>query len=524
MSLEDLPRAERMAFGYYEQMLALLLFICCLALFTDRLVAQRKNRHVMNASTSDMVSESRKSGVSSISAVLMKKYLVVYAIVMGADWLQGPYLFSLYREQYRFEERVVALLFVTGFVSAGVFAPLVGVLADQHGRRQLCLVFCITYTTTCALMTIHSLPVLLFGRLLGGASTSILFSAFESWLISASNSASLPVSDLSTIMGRATLVNGFVAATAGVVSNQLVEVTGGNFVSPFMASGMLLMVGWVVIRATWAENYGTVRASTTKRDLFQVKRLGLAWKIVRKDVRLVVLGWTQTCFEGSMYLFVFLWVPLLQESSEIPGNLPLGLIFSSFMVSMMLGSLFYTLIISGASDRTEEGSSKQSQGKDRHSPTPPPSETSKIKPSASPQKHPSSLRLHAKLSSIICLASALALSSSILSHSSHFRFLSFCLFEACVGMYYPVQGTLRGMLIANEHRATLSSLFRVPLNVFVVVSLLTGVSAARHTVLSVCAILLLCSSVVTASVIVEQTGERSPLVISDSGSSSENLR
>ncbi|CAA7261188.1 unnamed protein product [Cyclocybe aegerita] len=512
-----------MAFGYYEQMLALLLFICCLALFTDRLVAQRKNRHVMNASTSDMVSESRKSGVSSISAVLMKKYLVVYAIVMGADWLQGPYLFSLYREQYRFEERVVALLFVTGFVSAGVFAPLVGVLADQHGRRQLCLVFCITYTTTCALMTIHSLPVLLFGRLLGGASTSILFSAFESWLISASNSASLPVSDLSTIMGRATLVNGFVAATAGVVSNQLVEVTGGNFVSPFMASGMLLMVGWAVIRATWTENYGAVRASTTERDVFQVKRLGQAWKIVRKgfglDVRLVVLGWTQTCFEGSMYLFVFLWVPLLQESSEIPGNLPLGLIFSSFMVSMMLGSLFYTFIISGTSNRTEGGSSRQSQVKDRNSPTPPPSETSNIKPSASPQKHLSSLRLHAKLSSIICLTSALGLSSSILSPSSHFRFFSFCLFEACVGMYYPVQGTLRGMLIANEHRATLSSLFRVPLNVFVVVSLLTGVSAARHVVLSVCAVLLVSSSVVTAFVTVEQTGERSPLIVPSSRSS-----
>lgn len=50
---------------------------------------------------------------------------------VGADWLQGPYIFSLYREQYGFSERVVASLFVTGFLSAGLAAPLVGVWADQ---------------------------------------------------------------------------------------------------------------------------------------------------------------------------------------------------------------------------------------------------------------------------------------------------------------------------------------------------------------------------------------------------------
>ena len=50
----------------------------------------------------------------------------------GADWLQGPYVYSLYREQYNFPERLVAILFVTGFVSAGLAAPLVGVWADQQ--------------------------------------------------------------------------------------------------------------------------------------------------------------------------------------------------------------------------------------------------------------------------------------------------------------------------------------------------------------------------------------------------------
>ena len=49
----------------------------------------------------------------------------------GADWLQGPYVYSLYREQYEFPERLVAVFFVTGFMSAGIAAPLVGAWADK---------------------------------------------------------------------------------------------------------------------------------------------------------------------------------------------------------------------------------------------------------------------------------------------------------------------------------------------------------------------------------------------------------
>jgi len=243
----------------------------------------------------------------------------------------------------------------------------------------------------------------------------------------------MPSTDLSTIFGRATLLNGFVATGAGIASNQLVTLTN-SFASPFVASGALLLLAYLVIRASWGENFGGSGA-TTSNDLFQLKRLGLAWRIVRDgesellfyhlqlvivnlDPMLLAIGLTQTCFEGSMYLFVFLWVPSLQEASPTFPTiaLPLGYIFSSFMISMMLGSLLYSAIIA----------------------------------------HSGGLTVHAKLSSLVCAVAALALACSVRSESEHIRFWSFCAFEACVGMYYPVQGMLRGTLISNEHRATVS--------------------------------------------------------------------
>ena len=129
-----------------------------------------------------------------------------------------------------------------------------------------------------------------------------------------------------------------------------------------------------------------------------------------------------------MYIFVFLWVPSMQEASpsSTSTSLPLGYIFSAFMVSMMLGSLLYTAIVASHQRRLAQ----------------------------SPKNIDSALALHAKLSSLVCAASALALATCVASADEHVRFWAFCAFEACVGMYYPVQGTLRGTLISNEHRAT----------------------------------------------------------------------
>ncbi|KAK0480719.1 hypothetical protein IW261DRAFT_1419071 [Armillaria novae-zelandiae] len=472
--------------GFYEQQLVVLTSFCLLSLLIDRHVTRRKS---IKAADDSLEQGIPATSESKSLATLTRQYLVVYGVVMGADWLQGPYVYSLYREQYGFPERIVAILFVTGFMSAGLAAPFVGVYADQHGRKRICLLFCITYALSCVLILVPWLPVLLFGRILGGISTSILFSVFESWLVSASTSLLLPQSDISVIMGRATLLNGFVATGAGVVSNEIVSISS-SFASPFIASGALLMLAWGLMRVSWIENYGGGGGTTDDDwDIFQTTRLRQAWNIVRLDTLLLTLGLTQTCFEGSMYLFVFLWVPSLQEASESPELLPLGYIFSSFMLSMMLGSLLYTAIVS-------------------HPPS----------PSAATGSVDSLLTTHAKLSSMVSAVSALALAVSVTFPDEKIRFWAFCTFEACVGMYYPVQGTLRGFLITNEHRATrvkvelikgfqLSALFRVPLNVFVVVSLLTGVSSARYAVLTACTLMLAFSSVVTGAVIVKRSDE-----------------
>ena len=58
-----------------------------------------------------------------------------------------------------------------------------GPLADKFGRKKLTLVFCVLYAVCCFIKFTKHFWVLLGGRLLGGISTSLLFSVFESWYV-----------------------------------------------------------------------------------------------------------------------------------------------------------------------------------------------------------------------------------------------------------------------------------------------------------------------------------------------------
>lgn len=143
-------------------------------------------------------------------------------------------------------------LFTTGFVSGAVAGYFIGSLADRHGRKASCLFFCAAYALSCILTTIPSVPLLFVGRVLGGLGTSLLFSVFESWMVTDFHARRLGEKgmDLSRTFGLMSTVNSIVAIVSGVVSEWLVSVTGTRK-SPFLASVGLLVVAAGVIASQW---------------------------------------------------------------------------------------------------------------------------------------------------------------------------------------------------------------------------------------------------------------------------------
>lgn len=133
-------------------------------------------------------------------------------------------------------ESTVAALFTTGFVAAGLTASFVGSLADQNGRRSACLLYCITYSASCLTVLSDDTLLLFFGRVLGGFSTTLQYSVFESWMVSEYHSRDLQrCLALGNLFSFSVTLSGIIAIIAGVVGEALVEYSGTK-TSPVSAS------------------------------------------------------------------------------------------------------------------------------------------------------------------------------------------------------------------------------------------------------------------------------------------------
>ena len=235
---------------------------------------------------------------------------------------------------------MVAALITTGFVTAGITASFVGSLADRFGRRAACLSFCVSYTLSCLSILSDDMLVLFVGRAFGGLSTTLLYSVFETWMISEYHKRGLSdCLELGNMFSFALTLSSSVAILAGVVGDTIVWFTGTK-ISPFMAAVLCLIAAFTLIHQKWSENYGEAIDEKTN------SRIGL--RALLTDSRIIALGLNTTIFEGSMYLFVFFWSPAIISSRTLDSNNnlppPFGIIFSCFMCAMMLGSLVFSTI------------------------------------------------------------------------------------------------------------------------------------------------------------------------------------
>ncbi len=125
--------------------------------------------------------DQQKQSVSNANFLAFQRsFFAVYFLALFGDWLQGPYVYKLY-DYYGFKESQIAVLYVAGFASSVVFGTATGPLADLVGRKKIALLFSILYTICCLTKLSSSYWMLMVGRIMGGISTSMLFSTFESW-------------------------------------------------------------------------------------------------------------------------------------------------------------------------------------------------------------------------------------------------------------------------------------------------------------------------------------------------------
>lgn len=310
--------------------------------------------------------------------------------------------------------------------------------------------------------------VLIIGRILGGLSTSLLFSAFESWMVSEHRRLKFHDDLLASTFSISSAGNGISAISAGF----LAQLAAGRLIFEFSSSllhftvllvsdrygdigpfqlAIALTVVTLVIVLFWHENYGSAESSADekKNDKEEPKSFFESLMIAINTPQILLVGLSQACFEGTIFTFgnttfysvrlfveltflsvsrlpVFLWVPTLQ--ALITGPLHTGLVFSAFMLAMTLGGLLSSLLLPLCSS---DGVST--------------------------------------LCTLVFFVAAGAMAMPLIAYDFWSVLLAFLLLETMVGMFNSLGGMLRSKFYPEHLQSSVMSVFRLPLNILVVV-------------------------------------------------------
>jgi len=376
---------------------------------------------------------------------LQIKFLAAFWLLRCGYWMSGPYVVPAYKSKVfggvEASMGLVSKIFLSGFAATAIFGPSIGQATDKYGRKAGTIAFALLYSLGCASIKSNTLWMLFAGRAVVGCALSLLFSAPEAWL--AGEASRKNVSKyLGETFGLAYTGDALVAIIAGKLASWAAGMRGVT--GPFDLSIVFLAAGAVVAGLFWRENKAVTAATSASSsdDSGKGAKKGSikeAFDIVRGDQKLMLVGAVQSLFEAAMYVFILQWPPAIAGAvSAYFGEgamTPFGTIFSCFMTCSLLGSLTFGKLLKRKNSMTE-------------------STATGMLAAAAASMGAGAYLTSGATTSLAGIMGAL------------------CLYEACVGMYFPAIGTLRSKYVPDEQKSVILSLFGIPLNTLVVLAYL----------------------------------------------------
>mmetsp|Transcript_7636 Transcript_7636/g.18714 ORF Transcript_7636/g.18714 Transcript_7636/m.18714 type:complete len:646 (+) Transcript_7636:192-2129(+) len=479
-------------------------------------------------------------------AVLRLKYLSVNLVVMLADGLQGTHLYVLY-EGYGFN---VASLYALGFITGAITTPITGPLIDRFGRKRSAMLYCALEMWINLLEQYPFLSGLLISRMVGGITTNLLSSVFETWLDTefrnrrrepscCTDTSSDSDEDTTTtfetsiadeekdaakneyelIMRDSVIVSNLASIASGYLAHLLAEQYGS--VGPFQGAVSCTGIALVVISLLWTENYGVSSTPTyseedemssedsngprecdTKSVMDYIKE---AIAIFRSDPKILRLGIIQGLSVGSLQIFIFLWSPTLQSftsANHEVGTMSGGSVWlqpyfdwaidgtGNPAYGLIFGSFMFAGVCGGlCAPYVRRAVSFLFSGREET-----PGQTI-ILETEGISVRPMELEFLVGANYILC--AVMLLVPFFLSASSPGSFsialAAFLIYEFLVGVTMPCEGVLRSLYLPSDGRATMTMVPRMVVNLAVSLGVLLTRYVPEQFAFIAIAILMTCS-------------------------------
>ena len=329
------------------------------------------------------------------------------------------------------------------------------------GRKKSAMLYCFLEMIINYLELFPIFAGLITSRIIGGITTNLLFSVFESWLVSEHRSRGFEEEKLEIILRDSTIVSNSAAILSGYLAHKLADHFGA--VGPFQGAVGLTFFALVLVAGVWSENFGNGNCASelvTWRD-----NMVNAFTTIKNNSKISRIGIMQGLTEGSLQTFVFLWSPTLAAFAQSAHNDSIGihtdkepaygLIFGSFMACGVLGGFSEPMVRKLVTKLTIPRDERKARSGEKCE------EHGELQPIA----------VDYLCSFCYMTAAMLFLVPVFISKENPYAFTictcAFLVYELLVGLYMPCEGVIRSLYMPNDSICSLMTMLRVVVNVAV---------------------------------------------------------
>jgi len=357
---------------------------------------------------------------------LKSRYLIAFVITRSAMWAKAPYLYTLFMTVHKFSMAEIGILYFVDAVAALIFGPITGQLADKYGRRLFCHCYNFSIILNLLLRMQGSRILAYLAQVVTGFGAGLISTTFEAWVVSESEKDFEGYKKEAerfrkNLFVKSNVYDAAVSIITSIVCAFIYSYFG--IYAPFWISIFLSLAASIVIAVLWDENELQLKKSEDTKE--QLKN---AMKEFNK-MEVLCIGLIEGIAMACLNIYLFSWTPILKQST--PGGMNVGFIFTSMVLTMIVGTKSYEVLIVN-------------------------------------------LHFDYYMSIAGCLFfQGLLLFLVYYVDSFLARMIFLALFNGLTGFYNPLNSIVKSNILVEKYRALLMNLFRVPLNTYVIIVLLT---------------------------------------------------
>ena len=355
---------------------------------------------------------------------LKTDYLLAYLLARAAMWAKAPYIYTLFMSVHKFSFLEIGRLYLVDAVSALIFGPITGQLADKYGRKKFCRYYNYSVLLNIILRLLGDRLTAYLAQIVTGFGSGLINTTFEAWVVSESDREFMGYCKEAErfrrkLFVKANLYDEIISILILIICAVVYSYLG--IYAPFVISFTFSLLSLLVIAKNWKEN------ALSKSETIMAQMKGALREFKKGEV--LGIGLIEGIVMACLNMFLFSWTPILKQSTS--GGMNPGFIFTSMVLTMIVGTKICKLLI-----------------------------------------------VYLYCDYFISITGCLFLQGIFLiltyyKDSFLERLIFLCAFDGLIGFYNPVNSVLKSKILVEKYRALLMNLFRVPLNIYVIIVLLT---------------------------------------------------